>query len=412
MKLTDSRIQAVKPREKLHRELDGKGLYIAIKPNGSRAWEYRYTFNSKPNWLGLGVYPVVTLKQARAIAQEYRSLIASGINPKTYKDQNKNKADNTLGGVAEKWLDVKKAEVSSRHYSRTVGSFKKHILPIFGKREIDKITTPEIVRFLKTFESKGHLKQRDKVKNHLNQIFAYAMVDGLCERSPVYGINPVLKTAKSKRFDAVTKPEDIAELLRGIDNYHGYKVIAMALKLAPYVMLRPIELAGLEWEEVNEEKKQLEIKPERIKMRKAHIVPLSKQALAIIQALKDVTGKGLHVFKSPKNPSAHISTNALRLALRSLGHTGKDGEKPKHDTHGFRHMASTRLYEMSSLYGFTSDIIEMQLAHTETNKIKAVYNQAEYIEERARMMQIWADYLDNLKLGDNVTNLADHKAFG
>ncbi len=410
MKLTDTRIKAFKPLDKLHRELDGKGLYIAIKPNGSRVWEFRYTFNSKPNWLGFGVYPVVTLKQARAIAEEYRTLIASGINPKAYKDRQKNKDDNTLGGVAAKWLDIKKTEVSSRHYSGTIGSFKKHILPIFGKRDIDKITAPEIVRFLKTFEAKGHLKQRDKVKSHLNQIFAYAIADGLCEINPVCGINPVLKTAKSKRFDAVTKPEDIAQLLRDIDNYHGFYTTVMALKLAPYVMLRPSELAALEWEEFSEEKNQLEIKPERMKMRKAHVVPLSKKALAIMKELKEVTGNGQYVFKSPKKPSAPISTNALRLALRSLGHTGKDGGKPKHDTHGFRHMASTRLYEMASMCGLHSDMIELQLAHTQTNKVKAIYNQAEYIEERARMMQVWADYLDNLKLGDNVTNLADHKA--
>ncbi|WP_151194431.1 tyrosine-type recombinase/integrase [Cysteiniphilum sp. JM-1] len=418
MKLTDTKIKALKAMDKLYRVNDGNGLYISIKANNSKAWEFRYTLNGKANWLGFGLYPNVSLKQARGLAQEYRALIANGVDPKTYKDKQKAENDKTLEHIAAYWLDVKKNEFSASHYKQTVSRLNRFILPTFGKRSIDKIEAPEVVRFLKSFEVEGHFEQRNKVKGHLNQIFAYGVASGICSHNPVAGISPVLKVAKGKNYAAVTKPEDIGQLLRDIDNYHGFYTTVMTLKLAPYVMLRPGELAALEWEEIHEDERQIHIKPERMKMRKAHMVPLSKQAWAIIEQMKSYSSNGKYVFPSAKKPNNPVNINSLRLALRAMGYKHssdsaepmQEGDKPKHDTHGFRHMASTRLYEMASMYGFHSDMIELQLAHTESNKVKAAYNHAQYIKERTRMMQIWADYLDNLRDGKNVVNMSDFKA--
>ena len=419
MKLTDTKIKALKGKDRLYRINDGGGLYIAIKPNNSRAWEFRYTLNNKSNWLGFGLYPSVTLKKARELAQEYRALLADGINPKTYKDKQKAKENNTLEYIAHQWLDVKKHEFSISHYKQTVSRLNRFVLPSFGKRDINKIESLEVVKFLKAFETKGHLEQRDKVKSHLNQIFAYGIASGVCAHNPVAGISPVLKVSKGKNYDAVLKPSDIAMLLRDINNYHGFYTTVMALKLAPYVFLRPSELAALEWEEINEDKKQIHIKLERMKLRKPHIVPLSKQAWLIIEEMKNYSSSGIHVFPSAKNPKKPVGIDSLRLALRAMGYTYKkdstepmkEGEKPKHDTHGFRHMASTRLYEMASMHGFHGGMIELQLAHAEDNKVKAAYNHAQYIKERTRMMQIWADYLDDLKSqGDNIIHLSDNMA--
>ncbi|MCF6808196.1 tyrosine-type recombinase/integrase [Thiotrichales bacterium 19S9-12] len=417
MKLNDTKIKNLKPQKKLYRESDGNGLYLAIKPNGSKLWQFRYTYNKKPNWLGLGVYPYITLKQARELTNEHKTVLAQGLDPKKEKDNQKAAKMDLFKYTAEEWLKLKKGEFAENHFKQCQRRLERLVLPAFGERPIDEIETKEIITFLREIEAKGHLVQRNKVKSHLNQIFAIALAEGKCIYNPVNGISSTLKTVKHKHYDFIKEPDQIAQLLNDIDTYQGNYPTVMALKLAPLVLLRPSELAALEWEEVYLSQKKLVIKAERMKMRKAHTVPLSRQALEIIKDMHAFSGNHRYVFPSTKTPKEPININTLRLSLRKLGYTyspalGREkqpGEKPKQDTHGFRHMGSTLLYEMAIQYGWSSDIIERQLAHVEPNKVKATYNHAEHLVERAQMLQIWADYLDQLKFDTNVVDLKQKK---
>ncbi len=309
----------------------------------------------------------------------------------------------TFAHVASEWFSVKAQNYAQPYKNQVLNKINTLINSVFGNIRIDTIETQAVIAFLRKFEAKDYLAQRDKVKAILSQICGFAVASGLCKYNPVTGISTALKAYKAKHLAFVKKSDDIHQLLNSIDQYSGNYTTVMALKLAPLVLLRPSELSQLEWSEVDIVKQQLTIKAERMKMRRQHVVPLSTQALVIIEAMQQYSGNDKYVFPSTRCTSKPINISTLRLALRSMGYDGIN--KPKHDTHGCRHMGSTKLYELSATYNFTSEIIEKQLAHEERNKVKATYNHAEYLPERQRMMQLWADYLDNIKAGDNVISI-------
>ncbi len=388
----------LKPTAKEQNYSDGKGtnLYYRIKPNGSKTFIFRYTYHGKPKNLTLGKYPDITLKTARAKVTKYKSVLADGMNPLIYKTQQNDTSHNTLMDVANEWLRVKACEYSLNHRNQAEKDIHRIISPWFGKMKLDKIQPRDIIMFLRKFEAKGHLAKRDKLKAILSQLFIFGVASGVCTLNPVVSIKSTLKTYHPKHFDFLSKEADIAQLLYDIDHRKGHEATTMALKLASLVLLRPTELAGLKWSEVDLANQQLTIEASRMKMRRTHVVPLSTQAFAILEQRRADT-HGTYVFPSKMGGHTHISIHGLITALRTMGYDGI--QKPKHDTHGFRHMGSTKLYELSAEHGFSSDIIEKQLAHQERNRVKATYNHAEYLPERRRMMQIWADYLGRLKLG-------------
>lgn len=403
--LTDTRIKHLKPTSKEQSFSDGRGtqLYCRVKTNGLKTFIFRYSHHGRASNISLGQYPVISLKAARAKASEYKTLLTNGVNPVEYRNKQKLANRNTFAHVANEWLAVKAQNYAANHKKQMLAKINTSILPVFGTIRIDAIERPAIINFLRKYEARGHLAQRDKIKSILNQIFAFAVASGLCKYNPVNGISTALKAYKAKHLAFVQQQGDIHQLLNDINQYSGNYATVQALKLAPLVLLRPSELAGLMWSEVDIGKQQLTIKAERMKMRRQHVVPLSAQALTILQEMKQYSGHRQYVFPNTREANKPMNISTLRLALRSMGYDGVN--KPKHDTHGFRHMGSTKLYELSSQYRISGDVIEKQLAHEENNKVKATYNHAEYLPERQRMMQLWADYLDSIKAGANVIPL-------
>ena len=406
MLLTDTRLKHLKPSSKDLNLSDGRGtqLYCRVKPNGLKTFIFRYSHYGRASNISLGKYPATTLKAARAKAAAYKVLLADGINPVAYRAKQQQANQMTFAYVANEWLAVKCAGYAPNYKKQVISRINGRIIPEFGNIRIDAIETQAIIAFLRKFEAQGHLAQRDKIKAILSQIFGFAVASGLCKYNPVTGISTALKAYKAKHLAFVQQQGDIHQLLNDIDQYNGNYATVMALKLAPLVLLRPNELAGLMWSEVDMDKQQLTIKAERMKMRRQHVVPLSAQALRIIQEMEQYSGGGgQYVFPNTREANKPMNISTLRLALRSMGYDGMN--KPKHDTHGFRHMGSTKLYELSAQYRISGDVIEKQLAHEENNKVKATYNHAEYLPERQRMMQLWADYLDSIKAGANVIPL-------
>ena len=402
MLLTDTRLKHLKPSSKDLNLSDGRGtqLYCRVKPNGLKTFIFRYSYHGRASNISLGKYPAITLKAARVKAAEYKALLTNGVNPVEYRNKQKLSNRNTFAHVAKEWLAVKAQNYAANHKKQVLDKINTSILPVFGTMRIDAIETPTIINFLRKMEAKGHLAQRDKIKAILSQIFGFAVASGLCKYNPVNGISTALKAYKAKHLSFIQKQGDMYQLLNDIEQYSGNYTTVQALKLAPLVLLRPSELAGLMWSEVDMDKQQLTIEAERMKMRRSHVVPLSAQALTILQEMKQYSGGGQYVFPNTREVHKPMNISTLRLALRSMGYDGV--KKPKHDTHGFRHMGSTKLYELSNQYRISGDVIEKQLAHEENNKVKATYNHAEYLPERQRMMQLWADYLDNIKAGANI----------
>lgn len=292
MCLTDTRIKHLKPAAKEQSFSDGRGiqLYCRVKPNGLKTFIFRYSYHGRASNISLGQYPVVSLKAARAKAIGYKALLADGINPVAHRAKQHQANQNTFAHVANEWLAVKCAGYSPSYKKQVISKINKLLVPHFGNIHIDAIETPAIIHFLRKMEARAHLAQRDKIKSIFNQIFSFAVASGLCKYNPVNGISTALKAYKSKHLAFVKQQGDIHQLLNDIDQYSGNYTTVQALRLAPLVLLRPNELAGLMWSEVDIDKQQLTIKAERMKMRRSHIVPLSVQALAILQEMQHYSG--------------------------------------------------------------------------------------------------------------------------
>lgn len=274
------------------------------------------------------------------------------------------------------------------------------LFPYLGSRRAADITAPELLAALRRVEARGIHETTHRVKQRAGQVFRYAVATGRAERDPSADLKGALAPVVSRNHAALTRPDEIAELLRAIAGYQGHAVASAALKLAPLVFVRPGELRRMEWQELDLDAAEWRIPASKMKMREAHIVPLSRQAVAILRELEPLTGRGQYVFPSVRTASRPMSENTLNAALRRLGYT-----KEQMTAHGFRAMASTRLNEM----GWDADVIERQLAHAERNKVRAAYNRAQYLTERRRMMQAWADHLECLKAGASVVPIRRFK---
>mgnify|MGYP000011742987 FL=1 len=390
-KLTDTQIKNLKPKEKLYRKADSNGLTIEVAISGSKIWRYRYRFNDKPTMITLGHYPMMSLLDARQARDANRQLLIQGINPKEYKVE-ESQSGKTFTDVFKEWHTNKSDEWSNNHALRTQQRAERHLLPFIGNSSIEEINSKIIVNILKRIESRGTLDTLDKVKGIASGVFKYAVGMSIITVNPVRDLpSDIFKKNKEKNYATITDPKEIGELLRKLDNYTGSYQVEKALWLAPYLFLRPGELTGMEWSEVDMVDKIIRISGEKMKMGKSHLVPMSEQVYNFFDEFRQINFNSEFVFSSPRNRNKHITTASLLTALRRLGI-----DKDSFTTHSFRSMASTRLNEMS---GIRSDAIEMQLAHRDSNTIRDRYNHAHYLEERKDMMQKWSDYLDKLKSG-------------
>jgi integrase len=397
MALTDIAVKNAKPGPKTTRLRDERGLYLEISPKGGKWWRFRYAFGGKANMLSLGVYPDVSLKDARERRDKARKLIANGIDPsearKAGKVQTAAEAE-TFELITREWFAKFSANWSPGYAGDTIRRFEQNLFPWLGARPIAEITASELLAAIRRIEARGAVESAHRILQLTGQVFRYAVATGRAQRDISSDLKGAIPPAKEKHLASVTDPKEVTELLRVIETFKGSLVTFCALRLAPLVFVRPGELRQAEWTEIDIEKAEWRIAAEKMKMREQHIVPLSRQALGILREIHPLTGTGRYVFPSERTGARPMSENTVNAALRRLGYS-----REQMTGHGFRSMASTLLNEL----GFNPDWIERQLAHAERNSIRAAYNFAEHLPERRKMMQAWADYLDGLKSGAKVT---------
>lgn len=395
--LTDAAVRNAKSRAKAFKLADGGGLYLEVLPTGGKSWRMKYRIDGQEKRLVFGLWPDVTLKQARQRRDEVRSLVAGGIDPGASIRQEKAEAQAnavTFEAVAREWLAKISPTWVTSHAEKMTKLFEKELFPWLGARPIREITPAELLAVIRRIEARGAKDTARRMLQSSGQTFRYAVACGLAERDIAADLKGALQPRRIKHHASITDPKEVARLLRYIENYTGSFVVRCALRLAPLVFVRPGELRQAEWSEFDFDKAEWRIPAERMKMKEQHIVPLSRQAVAILLELHPLTGAGRYVFPGRGAGVRPLSENTLNAALRYLGF-----DKTEMTSHGFRSMASTLLNEM----GFPPDVIEKQLAHGERDTVRAAYNFAQYLPERRRMMQVWSDHLDKLKAGANVT---------
>jgi integrase len=395
MALTDTAIRKARPAEKPLKLTDGAGLYLLLNPNGSRWWRFDYRFGGKRKTLSMGTYPDTGLADARAKRDIARRQVQAGVDPgvhrKAVRAAGAARAANSFAVIAEEWLA--KQRMSAATLKKARWTLDKLVLPFIGNRPVAEIDPPEMLKLLERIEQGGAHETAHRTKQRCSQIFRYAIATHRADRDPTADLRGALTPAKVTHRAAITDPAKVGELLRAIDGYTGSFVVRCALKLAPLVMARPGELRQAEWAEIDLDRSEWRIPAGKMKMREEHTVPLSSQAVAVLRELHPLTGKGRYVFPSERSRQRPMSDGTVNAALRRMGF-----DKSTMTSHGFRAMASTRLNEL----GYPPDVIERQLAHAERNKVRAAYNRAQYMEERKRMMQEWADYLDGLRATGNI----------
>ena len=395
--LNNNIIKNLPPKEIRYSISDERGLYLEIMPNGKKSWRFRYSFQGKKNKLSLGSYPEITLSDARKKRDELRVQLANGIDPQEKRRQEKALTDEKyhFENIAREWHKKFKSRWTEGHTELTLTRLEKNIFPYLGKVPISEITPPKLLEVLRLIEKRGALETAKRVRGICSMVFRYAIACGLAERDSAQDLQGALTPPKGKHLASITDPKKVGQLLRDLANCKSHFSVYCALQLAPLVFVRPGELRHAEWEEFNFEEKIWRIPAHKMKMRSTHLVPLSKQAIDILLELKPLTGEGKYVFPSIRSKTIPMSENTLTVVLRRLGYSGEEMT-----VHGFRSMASTLLNEL----GWNRDAIERQLAHCERDSVRAAYNYAEFLPERRRMMQAWADYLEELKNGNETEN--------
>lgn len=395
MPLTDTSIRNVKPGPKAVKLFDGGGLYLEVAPSGGKWWRLKYRIAGKEKRMSLGVYPTIGLKEARERRDEAKKLIARGLDPSEEKRAAKAAAiaeervqGATFEAVAREWYERKTANLTA-HYRRDILSrLENQLFPHIGGMLFPSLEPADILSAVNPAVERGAVETAHKLARLAGQVCRYARLVGYAKYDVASGLSEALPSVQTKHLAAITDPEKIGDMLRAIDAYQGDISIMYALRILPYTFVRSGELRAAEWAEINIDGAEWVVPAGRMKMRKPHIVPLSRQVVDLLTALREHSGHGRMVFPSPFSATRCISDMGLLNALRRMGYA-----KGEMTIHGFRGMASTLLNEQ----GYRADVIEVQLAHGERNAIRKAYNHAEYIPERRRMMQEWADYLDGLR---------------
>lgn len=434
--LTDTFIRAAKPTEKPRKLFDQKGLYLLVMPSGGRLWRFKYRFPSGPHrkekLLSLGPYPEVSLKQAREKTAEARRALANGVDPAVKRKCEEASAADTFQAVAlELFAVLRKASLAgeeppvaaaevveqtiSPHRRRrprkrepisaeTIDTMNRrlelHVLPYIGARPVGAITAPQLLEILRRIESRGTFELAHRVRSICSRVLRYAKATGRACEDVAATLIGLLTPVEPENMAAIVDPIGIGGLLRTIEGYHGEPVTRLALRLVPYIFPRPIEFRTMEWSHINLEGATPEwrVPWRRMKMRDPHIVPLSRQAVAILREIRLHTGRGVYVFPQLRKPNQPMSENCITAALRAMGYGGAEMT-----WHGFRSLASTQLNEL----GWNDKWIETQLAHTDHNKVRKAYNHAKYLPQRRTMMQAWADYIDVLRASTDPCQITE-----
>ncbi|MEQ1485910.1 integrase arm-type DNA-binding domain-containing protein [Methyloglobulus sp.] len=396
MPLTDTAIKNARPLpDKAYKMPDGNGMYLLVHPNGGKYFRIDYRFAGKRKTLALGVYPVSSLKETREKVYTVKKQIADGIDPGiTRKIEKAGSIENTFEAVSREFMEANKKRWSASHYKHIQECFERDVYPWLGSRPLKDLSAVEVLVTLRRITARGALETAARTKQFIGQAIRYGIATGRAERDVTQDLRGALPSPVKGHYPAITEPKPLGQLLRDIDAYKGNFVVRTALQLQPLLFARPANLARAEWSEFDLDAAEWRIGADKMKMKDAHIVPLSKQVVALLKDIHPFSGHQQYVFASNqgKNGEKHISRESIGAAIRRMGYQGQ------HTAHGFRTTASTLLHEQ----GFHSDMIERQLAHAEQNKVKAAYNRAQHLPERVKMMQTWADYLDGLKNGAAV----------
>jgi len=393
--LTDKAIQAAKPSERPYKLADGEGLTMLVKPNGSKLWRFRYRHDGREKMLGFGTYPDTSAKLAREKRDKARKQLAAGLDPSGARQAEKAARANTFEAVAREWLPMQKERLAPATYAKAEWTLETLVFPYLGTRPIDKVSAADVLKVLRRIEGRGLHETAHRARQRISQVCRYAVVTERAQQDVTLNLRGALAPVVTTNHAAITEPVKIGELLRSIEGYKGQAVTWCALRIAPLVFVRPGELRHAEWSEFDLDGNDPEwrIPAAKMKMREQHIIPLAKQAVKILEELKSLTGHGRYLFPALTTTTRCMSENTVNLALRRMGYA--------HDEmtgHGFRSLASTCLNEQ----GYHPDLIELQLAHAERNQVRAAYNKAQRLPERRKMMQVWADYLDDLREGAKV----------
>lgn len=396
--LTDKTIRNTKPTAKPQRIFDGGGLYLEISPSGGKWWRWKYRFGGKEKRISLGTYPDTSLADARDRRDAARKLLAAGIDfgehRKAAKAAGETAAANSFEVISREWFAKQKTKWADSHADKVIRRLERDIFPWMGKRPISEITVKELLKHLERIEQRGAIETAHRALQTCGQVFRYAARTGRAESDPTGALKGALTPWRPMPFAAATTPEEAAVVLRKVENCTSRPVVRSALRLAPLLFTRPGELARMKWAELDLDAGQWRYFV--TKTNRWHIAALSTQAAEILRDLQPLTGRGEYVFQGGRDPRKHMSGNAILVAARRCGI-----EKDESTIHGFRHMASTLLNEMGR---WNPDAIEAALTHKMPG-VRGVYNQAQYLNERRKMTQAWADYIDRLREGEQAPDL-------
>jgi integrase len=405
MALTDTEIRKAKARDKAYRMSDGGGLYLWNTPAGGKLWRWAYDFSGKEKLMSFGRYPDVSLALARERHTEARKLLATGIDPMAQRKAEKTaqlaSSVYSFQSIASLWLEHWQDGKSPRHVDYVKRRIEADILPCLGARPIAEIEAPELVAMTKAIEQRGARDIAKRALETAGQVFRFAIAHGHARRNPASEIRPsdILKSARKVNYARVDAKE-LSPLLKAIELYKGTPVTRLAIKLMSFTFVRTSELIGAKWAEFDLEAARWDIPAERMKIRTPHIVPLAKQAIEVLEMLRTLTGESVWLFPGDRKAEKPMSNNTILKALERMGYKGKM------TGHGFRGLASTVLHEK----GYGHEHIELQLAHAPRNAVSAAYNHALYLEPRAKMMQDWADFLEQTLRGGKVIPFRGHVA--
>jgi integrase len=404
MALTEVQIRAAKPREKDWKLADERGLYLLITRSGSKLWRLKFRFLGVEKKLSLGAYPEVSLKDARQLRDKARCKLVEGIDPARERQLAKITArlgaEERFEAIADEFIVKREQEGLAEATITKARWFLSLLRPTLGKLPVSDIAPQELLAALRKVEADGHRETARRLRSFASRVFRYAVATGRATSDPAQPLRGALIAPVARHYSAITDPRDLGALLRAIDGYRGEPVTASALSLTPHVFQRPGEVRQMQWSEVDFDKAIWTIPAERMKQRKPHAVPLSRQAIAILRDIQSLTGRGRYVFPSVRSRERPMSENTVNGALRRLGYTGSEMT-----AHGFRSTASSLLNE-SNLWN--PDAIERALSHADANQVRRAYNHSPYWPERVEMAQWWSDYLDSLRAGVDAVPLGAH----
>ncbi|MCY9777943.1 tyrosine-type recombinase/integrase [Proteus mirabilis] len=390
MKLTDMAIKKAKPREKVYSLGDGNGLSLIVEPNGSKGWRFRYQFNGKSKMISLGIYPVITLNEAREKRDNARKLVANGVDPSEARKEERNKvsgqSENTFKRITLEWFNGRKDRWSEGYRDDMMEAFENDVFPYIGDRPIAEIKPLELLEVLSIMEKRGVTEKLKKVRQRCGEVWKYAIITGRAEYNPAPDLASAFIPHQRENYPYLLADE-LPEFLSSVDKYQGSQIVRTALNILMLTGLRPGELRKSEWSFIDFESRTWKLPEKIMKMGRVHVVPMSDQVISLLRQIQPISGDYQYIFPSRTNHKKHLSEMAINTMIGRMGYRGRA------TGHGFRHTMSTILHEK----GFNTAWIELQLAHVDKNSIRGTYNHALYLEGRREMMQWYADYIDELR---------------